>query len=99
MTPASMAVHHFFLRLTFKQDALGAPVIGADEFLDAVEGPLFDAFQGDVSPSFRGGQAYLECDVEAETVDAAVRRVAREVLDVDVGSRSLPLRSLVVDDA
>ena len=94
-----MAVHHFWLRLTFQEDSLGASVVGADEFLDAVEGPLFDAYHGDVTPSFRDGEAYLDCSVEAPNLDAAVRDVARRVLDMDMGARALPLRSLAVADA
>lgn len=94
-----MASHSFMIRLSFREDNLGAPVIGADEFLNAVEGPLFDVFEGDVTPSFRGGQGYLECHIEASDHDAAVQRVAARLLALDIGARSLPLRSLVVADA
>lgn len=94
-----MPQQHFWIRLTFAEDPLGSPVIGADEFLSAVEGPLFERYQGDVTPSFREGVGVLECEVEAPDVDAAVREVARTVLDIPLGSSETRLRSLVVVDA
>ena len=43
------------------------------------EGPLFETFAGDVSPAVLVGRPYLVCAVEAETVEAALGRVVREV--------------------
>ena len=94
-----MPVQHFWIRLTFTEDNLGAPTVGADEFLSAVENPLFETYGGSVTPSFRDGQAFLECDVEAPDVDTAVRRVARSILGIPLGTSGSRLRSLVVDGA
>ncbi|WP_420454209.1 hypothetical protein [Rubrivirga sp.] len=94
-----MAAYHFWIRLTFGTDNLGASAIGADEFLDAIETPLFEAFQGDVSPSFRDGHGMLECDLEAPDFDSALRSVVEVVMDAKVETHALPLRELVFEDA
>ena len=65
---------------TFDFDlALAAtPDFDGAAFLDAVEGPLFETFAGDVSPAVLVGRPYLVCAVEAETMEAALSRVVRE---------------------
>lgn len=94
-----MAQQHFLIRLTFERDALGFPVITADEFLDAVEETLFDVYEGDVTPSFRDGFGYLECDIEAPDLDTAAHRVAADIFGLPLGARRLPLRELVLEGA
>lgn len=49
----------------------------ASAFLDAVEAPLFEAFEGDVTPCVSNGVPMLACTVEAETVGAALDAVAQ----------------------
>ena len=54
----------------------------ATAFLDLVEQPLFEAFEGDVTPAVSNGVPCLACTVEAETMEAAVNRVAPLIADL-----------------
>lgn len=69
------------IRLTVVRDDSGALVASADEILDKIEDPLFEAFGGDVTPSVCGGQVYLRCyHVRARSAEGAVARVLRTIL-------------------
>lgn len=52
-----------------------SPTLEPDQFLDHVEEPLFDAFQGDVTPAFLGGIPVLYCSLESKSLGEAVARV------------------------
>ncbi len=54
----------------------------ASTFLDAVEGPVFEAFEGDVTPSTIAGVPTFGCILEGVSLDAAaapVLALAREL--------------------
>ena len=46
-----------------------------DAALDVVTDPLFERFEGDVTPAVSAGRLTLACAVEAESTRAAVRKV------------------------
>ena len=53
-----------------------------DAFLDATEGPLFEAFEGDVTPAVSVGRPLFSCAVAGPSFTEAVYRVlavAREL--------------------
>jgi hypothetical protein len=50
-----------------------------DEFLDRYEDRLFELFSGDVYPAVRSGAPYVNCTIEARTLDEAVIRVLGEL--------------------
>ena len=45
------------------------------EFLAKLEEPLFEAFQGDVTPAVMAGRPYVSATLEADSLEAAIRRV------------------------
>ncbi|HET6567578.1 MAG TPA: hypothetical protein VFG50_06410 [Rhodothermales bacterium] len=53
---------------------------------------LFEVFQGDVTPCVRSGVAYLHCDVQADSLEAAIT----SVLD-GLQALSLPVNRLEMD--
>ncbi|MEM1125622.1 MAG: hypothetical protein AAGI71_03145 [Bacteroidota bacterium] len=55
--------------------APSTPHTSADAFADLVEGPLFEAFQGDVTPGARGGRLLISCHLEAGTLGEAIDSV------------------------
>ena len=65
-------------------------------FLDAVEGPVFEAFEGDVTPGVSVGRPLLSCAVEAPSFEEAVapvialaRRLGYEPLRIEVEPAAL----------
>ncbi len=44
---------------------------------------IFEVFEGDVSPAVLAGVPRLSCSIEAETLDAAIRRVLAAVPSFD----------------
>ena len=48
-------------------------------FVESVEGPLFDAFQGDVTPGIQGGVAVLYCAIEGASLGQAIDKVVGAV--------------------
>jgi len=49
-------------------------------FLDAVEGMLFEEFEGDVTPGVIAGVPYLACTVEADTMEAGLNALVARVV-------------------
>ena len=95
-TTDAMQKHRFLVRVTFAQDAFGVPFVDGDTFLDAVEEPLFEAFQGSVTPAIRDGEGHLYCDLEGESVEEAVHRVTQTLMSIPLAPNPNvnPVRSL-----
>ena len=75
MSLLSNSGEHARALLTFDLTLARPDAFDATAFLDLVEHPLFEAFEGDVMPAVSNGVPCLACTVEAETMEAAVNRV------------------------
>lgn len=53
---------------------------------------IFEVFQGDVTPCVRAGVAYLHCDIEAASLEAAITSVLE-----GLQALSLPVNRLEMD--
>ena len=74
-----MKVYHFELFLGTPED----PGLGSgDEFLDAVEGLLYEAFEGDVTPGVVCGVPILYCSMAADTPGEAIDAVWKKVVQM-----------------
>lgn len=80
-----MQTFDFTIRIASFDDEGNPRMIDGDEFLDRVEGPLFEAFGGDVTPSVSGSVAYLECMVSAPRISEAVEQVTDVMSTVGLG--------------
>ena len=58
--------------------------IAADDFLEAVETPLFDAFSGDVTPALQDGVPVLYCSIEGSSFGDALGRVTDKILSLGI---------------
>ena len=70
----------------------GRAALHADDLLDQVEQPLFEAFEGDVTPGMRGGVPVLYCSLDAESIESAIDRVAKTVIDLGLHPVQLLMR-------
>ena len=86
----AMTLFNFELLLISPEDP---SALSGDEFLDAVEDALFEAFGGDVTPAVAGGVPVLYCTVEAESPGEAFDKVWGKF----AGAYSLPLGEAIVD--
>lgn len=59
-------------------------IIDRDLVNDKDSDRVFEAFEGDVSPAVNVGVPLLTCSIEAETLDAAIRRVLAAVPSLGV---------------
>ena len=81
-----MKMHDFVIKMSFQSGETDAPyVVDGEAFLDMVEDPLFEAFQGGVTPSVSETCAYLYCHVESDSLMNAVVRVARVMKGMGLG--------------
>lgn len=86
----AMTMQRFMIRVAFADDASGQPILDGETFLDTVEDPLFEEFEGMVTPAVRDGYGELYCDVEAETREEAVSRVVRTLYSISFLPPSKP---------
>ncbi len=68
-----MRTFDFTLRLDFEHD--GKSFVIGEAFLDHVEGPLYDAFDGRITVSVSESTATLHCHIPANSIAIAVAQV------------------------
>ena len=68
-----MRTFDFTLRLDFEQHGKPFPI--GEEFLDQVEEPLYDAFDGRITVAVSESTATLHCHIPADSIVIAVAQV------------------------
>jgi hypothetical protein len=64
----------------------------ADEFLELVEEPLFEEFEGDVTPGMNGGVPVLYCTMVADSIESALDQVSEAVVRLGLHPVQLLMR-------